>query len=354
MCLATAVGLVAGHWAWSALRQDGLEASEAWIWAADSPVEDGPDAFVAVRDFELEFAPESAELTLLADEEYWAILNGLSVGAGRYWMGRPPDRYDVLPMLARGPNRLFVELRSERGIGGLVGVLRIRGEGRALEIPTDGRWRIARRHTPALMHAGEPLEESAPPRVWGRPPLGRWGRLKAARSVPVLEEVRSTAEPIDPQRYRVGPRARGWRRYRRQLHAPEPLGSWVTLDWGEEIYGYLSLGLTDGDGVEGLLWAGLDEADPRSEPWTTAVLGVPGRTWWTDVEPRRFRYVTVLGVDRLTLAEAYPVDPEAAAELQTGPVSAPGLWGLIPPRLVSPVEDEVRRDLEGVPGIAGR
>lgn len=354
LCLAVAGCLLLGHWVWSALRRDGLEASESWIWSADAPVDDGPDSFVAVRDFELDFEPESAELTVLADEEYWAILNGLSVGAGRYWMGRAPDRYDVLSMVARGPNRLTVELRSKRGIGGLVAVLRARGEGREVEIPTDDRWRIVRHHVPALMHAEEPLEESALPRIWGRPPLGRWGTLPPPVSIPVLDEVRSSETPIDPHRYRVGPRVRGWRRYQKQLHAPEPLGPWVTLDWGQEVYGYVSLGLTDGDGVEGLLWTSLEEIDPEVAPWATAVLGVPGRTWWTDVEPRRFRYVYVLGVDTLTLAEAYPVDPAMAERLPAGPVAPSGVWGLAPPTLTSPVEDEVRRDLQGVPSIAGR
>jgi hypothetical protein len=249
---------------------------------------------------------------------------------------------------------LTVELRSRRGIGGLIAVLRVWGGGREAEIPTDGRWRIVRRHTPALMRAGEPLEETAEPWLWGRPPRGRWGALDEPVEVPVLEEVRSSEEPIDPQRYRLGPRARGWRRYQRQRHDPVPLGPWITLDWGEEIHGYISLGLAEGEAVSGLLWASVEEVDPNVEPLSTAVLGVAGRSWWTDVEPRRFRYVYVLGVDRLTLAEVYPVAPAAAEKLPSGPLTPPGVWGLTPPRLPSPVEHEVRRDLERVPGLAGR
>ena len=354
VCLVTGLALIAGQLGWSALRRDGLEAAEQWIWAADSPVDDGPDAFVAVRDFELAFEPERAELTLLADEEYWAIFNGRSVGAGRYWMGRVPDRYDVRAMLAPGPNRLTVELRSRRGIGGLVAVLRIWGEGREIEIPSDQRWRIVRHHSLALMRPAEPLGESAAPRIWGRPPLGRWGGLPEARPVPVLDEVRSSAAPVEPRRYRIGPRARGWRRYERQRRSPAPLGPWITLDWGEEIHGYVSLGLADGVGVEGRLWASREEIDPSVEPPSTVVLGVPGRTWWTDVEPRRFRYVYVLGVEALTLAEAYPVSATAAARLPSGPVTPPGVWGLTPPRLAASVEHEVRSGLEGVAGVAGR
>lgn len=354
LCLAAALALIAGHALWSALRWDGLEASEAWIWAADSPVDDGPDAFVAVRDFDLPFEPEQAELTLLADEEYWAILNGLPVGAGRYWLGRAPDRYDVLPLVARGSNRLTVELRSRRGIGGLVGVLRIRGGGQEVEIPTDERWRIVREHSAALMGTAEPLGPSAAPAIWGRPPLGRWGRLLEPQPVPILAEVRSSEMPLDPRRYRIGPRPRGWRRYQRQRHDPEPLGPWITLDWGEEVYAYISLGMADGEGVRGLLWASPEEIDPNVEVWSAAVVGLPGRTWWTDVEPRRFRYLYVLGVDTLTLAEAYPVAGKAAGRLPSGPTAPPGVWGLTPPNLTAPVEDEVRRDLEGVPGLAGR
>jgi len=79
-----------------------------------------------------------------------------------------------------------------------------------------------------------------------------------------------------------------------------------------------------------------------------------GREHWTSAAPGRFRYLTVVGVSQVTRAEVVPVVPELADELAAREPIEP-LFGVDRRlSLVSPVEHEIRRKLEGVPGLAGR
>ncbi len=87
---------------------------------------------------------------------------------------------------------------------------------------------------------------------------------------------------------------------------------------------------------------------------------------WLDARLRRFRYALVIGIERPLGARVYAVEPRAAARggLEVAPETAPpgppapslgrGVFGLAPPRLRTPVEDEVRRKLERLQGVAGR
>ncbi|MGH9465025.1 MAG: hypothetical protein ACRD0X_05225, partial [Thermoanaerobaculia bacterium] len=147
--------------------------------------------------------------------------------------------------------------------------------------------------------------------------------------------------------------------------APRPrstasLGPWVVFDWGAEVVGFLSIGFKAGeDAVHGLLWTASESpasprgVDPRIDPYDAVILGTPGRSWWTDVRPRRFRAVYVLGLDEVSVAEVYPVDTAGAAVLLEAPPRPAGPWGLEPPRLVTAVEHEVWRELQGLPGVGG-
>ncbi len=51
-----------------------------------------------------------------------------------------------------------------------------------------------------------------------------------------------------------------------------------------------------------------------------------------------------------------PVDEAALGRFPPPRAAAPvrGVLGIVPPPLRTPVEDEVWRELEGVPGVAGR
>ncbi len=330
-------------------------AGASWIWAADSAIDDGPEIFYAVRDLALDFQPTAAEIEILADEEYWLSVNGSSVGAGRWSPEAMLDRYDIAGLLRRGSNRLLVELRSARGVGGLIARLEASGEGEPpVMVGTDESWRIVRRHDRSLLLADGPLPAGRAPRVWGPAPLGRWGGPAAGALLPRLEELRRSRRPWVPRQLRRGldgawepmPSRRG----------SKPLGPWVVFDGGAAVVGYLSVGFRAGeDPAHGLLWLA-DESgvDPRLEPYDAVVLAAPGRTWWTDVRPRRFRFAYVLGLDPVTVAEVYPVDPEQAAPLIDEPRGPPGLWDLEPPRLVTAVEHEVWRELQSLPGVGRR
>jgi hypothetical protein len=327
-----------------------------WIWAADAAVEDGPQVFYAVRDLELAFQPTTAEVALLADEEYWLSVNGASVGAGRWTPGAPLDRYEIGRLLAPGRNRLAVELRSARGAGGLIARVEAAGEGQRVSLGTDATWRIVRDHERSLLLPASEAPAGDPPRIWGPAPLGRWGAPEEGDLVPRLDRLRRSRRPSAPRALRLGV-AGPWQAVPR-ARPTRPLGPWVVFDWGTEVVGYLSLAIRPGDEMaRGLLWT--DSAppgtslavDPRLDPYAAVVLGAPGRTWWTDTRPRRFRYAYVLGLDQITGAEVYPVHADRAAALLAPRSPLAGLWGLEPPRLATPVEDEVWRELQGLAGV---
>ncbi len=334
-------------------------AGASWIWAADSAIDDGPEVFYAAREWQLAFEPTAAGIEILADEEYWLSVNGASVGAGRWAPGAPLDRYDLGGLLRRGSNRLVVELRSARGAGGLIALLTASGEGATEVVGTDGSWRIVRQHQRSLFAPDEAAPAGRPPRVWGPAPLGRWGMPGAGRLDPRLDELRRGRRPWRPQQARLGPDgpwqpAPGGRSTR-------ALGPWVVFDWGTEVVGYLSVGFLAGEeAAHGLLWTASEESasplgvDPQLDPYDAVILGAPGRTWWTDVRPRRLRYVYVLGLDQVTVAEVYPVRLDRAAPLLEAPPRPAGLWGLPPPRLVTAVEHEIWGELQGLPGVGGR
>lgn len=119
---------------------------------------------------------------------------------------------------------------------------------------------------------------------------------------------------------------------------------------------------------------------PRQPP-AAAVLLLPGGREWLDAAPRRFRYALVAGIEGPLAARVYSVEPRAAAGLvaapELGDLSQPsqrsqlsdpgqlgrlgnlgnvsrGVFGIAPPPLRTPVEDEVRRKLQGLAGVAGR
>ena len=82
---------------------------------------------------------------------------------------------------------------------------------------------------------------------------------------------------------------------------------------------------------------------------------MPGRRDWMDARPRRFRYAVVVGLAGCAGARVLPVPPARAAGLLAGDGGAEmRVFGIEPPPLRTPVEDEVWRELQRVPGVAGR
>lgn len=340
-----------------------------WIWAQVPRDKRSPMAFYAARDFELPAVPAGAELAILADEEYHVFVNDRWVGSGAWAPAAKLDVYRVGELLRPGTNRLLVELRSGRGNGGLLVCLTDAADGRVL-VASDRSWRTPMRHANGLFRGWASLEHAPAAISWGRPPTGRWG-------VPQRGRARAAGR-TGAGRRRTPVRARALvdGRWRALTGAtlPERMTTGapgVLLDFGEEVSGRLSLRFRRAvGGKQALLFVGMLPYDPlvpaplqtadggaagddgRSREPDAPVLAPPGRRGWSDAEARRFRYATVVGVP--PVAEAW-VDPAAADEairLPSEGASGRGLLGLTPPPLRTPVEDEVGRELQSLPGFA--
>ncbi|MBW8873469.1 MAG: hypothetical protein JF614_00760 [Acidobacteria bacterium] len=316
-----------------------------WIWKDVNWDDHQPTAFYVLRDFDVAAPPAEARLLITADEEYVLTLNGRTIGAGAFHPGAILDVYEVGPLLLPGANRLMVELRSSRGAGGLLASL-VDGAGRSL-VGTDDRWRIFPKYELGLERGWLPLTGGAPVYCWGYPPMGRWGRPRPGPVKPLfggLGELdflskaavpAASSFPLPP----VLPVATG-----------RPPGSPVLYDWGREVTGYLSVEVPPSAklGVA-LLFTGDQPPDPlRSEPGGS-ILVVPGRHQWMDARPRRFRYAVILGLvppASLSMLPA-PVPPVPVREEK-------GVFGIEPPPLRTPVEDEVWGKLQRLSGVAGR
>ena len=329
-----------------------------WIFAPADLHSVTPLAFQAARDFELAAPPAEARLRLLADEEYVLYLNGARVGGNRQPPGAGLDEYDVAPLLRAGANRLLVEVRSGRRAGGLL--LRLSGGG-GLEIVTGPDWRILPRYRDAHLDPDEALEWTRAPRVWGGPPTGRWRLPRAGQAWPLHDELVAGGDPLGPERVRVADgdwrRALSWRATRSLRSAGLEPAKEATFDWGREVTGYLGVAFLSRRDPKALLYYGCDAVDRESAPDDWAI-GVPGRRHWTSALPRRFRCVTVLAPEGVRGAFAVAVDEERAAPLLEAVARAEepreGVFGIDdPPPLVTPVEHEIRRQLEGLPGLVG-
>ncbi len=332
-----------------------------WIWAERGRTDVTPAAFYAVRDFDLDEPPAKARLLILADPEYVVTLNGRRLGSGRYPPGGPVrlDTYDVGGLLLPGGNRILVELRSDRGAGGLLAVLQD-GDGSTL-VRTGPDWRIVPRHRFGLVRGLLPLErkgglDGTPAFSWGAPPTGRWGRPEAGPVLPLLSEViQGPAIPAAAVTFPVLP----------QLAATATRHV-VLFDWGREVTGNLVLLMPAGEGLRpAILFTGTRIPDPLRDVPAGTVLVMTGRRSWMDAEARRFRYAMVILESPLgaraqeagaIAARVLPVDPrKAAGRIAYGAVTPlEGVFGLEPPPLRPPVQDEIWRKLQSVARVGGR
>lgn len=329
-----------------------------WIWVERSRTDRSPAAFYAVRDFFLDEAPGRARLLILADPEYVLTLNGRRIGSGQYQPGGPArlDVYEVGGLLVAGGNRLLVELRSDRGAGGLLASLQD-GNGHTL-VRTDADWRIVMRHHFGLVRGLLPIGpdddlQSLPAFSWGAPPTGRWGRPEVGPVLPLLTNLSQGAQVAAkrlPSRPIPG--------------LPATSARFVALfDWGHEVTGYLTLQMPAGEGLrKALLFTGDQPPDPLRDRPAGAVLAMTGRRSWTDAQARRFRYALVIG-DRPASARIFPVDPKWTAgrialtmekTMKGGGRKVEGVFGLEPLPLRTPVQDEIWRELQRVPRVGRR
>jgi len=347
--------------------------SAEWIWEEGRHRQIGPWVLWAVRDFELPQVPGSVRLLALADEVYVAHVNGRRVGSDVYHEGMVPDRYEVASWLRPGANRLAVELRSGRGAGGLLLALVDGATGEQL-LGTDDRWTVFHRDHPGILEGWLPLSEGEPAFSWGSPPVGRWGLPTRGVDRPTFPQVAGEPwelRPVFPRRAAVGAEvleilASGDRDRSRRLpwrplepasvraSADRDRGGVILFDWGRELTGYLTLDHRSGGGrPPGLLRVGTELPEVDLSRSHARVLTASAGDVWRDELPRSFRYALVLGADSVVSARVAPVAPELRHLLPV-PVPERGLFGLPSPRLGTPVENEVRRRLQGLSGGARR
>jgi hypothetical protein len=326
-------------------RRPSAAGAAAWIWSADPPADASPRAFYLVQDFEVEEVPPAARLLVLGDEEYVVHLNGFRVGAGRYAPGASLDRYEAGPLLTAGANRLVAEVRSGRGVGGLL--LRLDGgeEGPTLAA-TDGTWRVFRRGHPGLAGGWLPLAAGEPPRVWGAPPVGRWGRPRPGPVRPLFPPidrplVREEARPMDLPAGEKPPQQGGAAAEIRE----RARGDRVLFDFGRPVRGYLGLGFAAGAPQPAVFCVGLTPPARCGLGADGSVLAPPDARDWEDSAVRRLRYLEVVGLAAEVRAWLVPV-PDASAGALAGPAaSRRGVLGLEPPPRPTPVERDVARRL---------
>ena len=314
--------LAAGTVAWDGFRASQLPTGDAaWIWA--QRVESGkPLAFVAAADFVVDELPARAEVRLSVDPEYELYLNGTWVGAGAWELGRPLEVWEVSGRLQRGPNRLAVVARAPYGVGGLIAVL-VADPGSLAErtLAASGRsWRIYTQRPAGILEGWSALDashaEPAAPRVWGKPPIGRWGRPRPGASRPPEQSagVETWGQEVSPV-----PGASAEHR------------AWL-IDFGEVVVGWIDL------------WGGPTpetRATWRSAETLDALVDAPASSWvvplrgderWRSSAPRRLRY---LWIDSPQPPRSARIVPAGAAIPLDSPAedlrrAHDGLWHLEP------------------------
>jgi hypothetical protein len=312
-----------------------------------------PDAgwvgFFAVHDFWIDSVPEgSTTLFVTADEEYVVFLNGTAVGSGRYRPGSGVDGYEVSPILVEGQNRLLVELRSTHAVGGLL--LSVQNGDRQIAV-TDASWNVLSEYREDAKWPGAVTGELQPVRVWGLPPTGRWGRLGSVSGRPRLQGQLFSQRPLPAETAQINGEG-SWQSLAAEPSRETALGRWVTFDFGREVSGFVNVVPATRGGARGLFWIGLDHPpDPRSSEPEGRLFALVGQGSWTDALPRRFRYVTVVSLADLAAARAFILKPELESSLIVSHADAPGVLGLDPPELRSPVEDEFWREFESLASV---
>ena len=261
-----------------------------WIWPEVAASEAGqPAAYLLLADFELDEAPRAAaRLFVTADREYAVHLNGHQIARGGFRRGEPIDEFQVAHLLRGGTNRLTIEARTPYGDGGALAGIEL-ADG-SMPVVTDGAWRVLEVWDPPVVKGDGPggdAEALESVRAWGRPPVGRWGRVtrgELAKTRPIWGSTAarrivgvSTAPGLG-----VSPAAR---RY------------WV-VDFGREVTGVLELEFRPEDPGGDRLLRLCRGGDCERRP----LVPVAGRPAWRDSAARSFDTVVVYGVKELRAA----------------------------------------------------
>ncbi len=295
-----------------------------WIWSdVEAWSKADPIAFDVVCDFEVAAAPPEAILAVQGDEEFIVWLNGRAVGSGRFGPGDPLHAFDVHALLQPGGNRLLARVRSSRGAGGFLAS--VRGGGQQF-LASGADCRILQPAPVGVIQGWLGLPADGLPKVWGLPPTGRWGE-------PVLGTIEQPVALAPPRM----PIAATSRRVAPAVSAEDNAGEFTLFEWPRVVSGVLRLRLVPKPGASALLFLSADPPDVRSHRGVRVLVTADADREWTDVTPQRFRYALVAGLSGVRFAEV--LSQEAPVVSTSPPV---GVFGLRPPPLRSPVEDEIR------------
>lgn len=304
-----------------------------WIWApGDWWNKAEPVAFDIACDFELAALPERAVLAAQADEEYLLWLNGRPVGVGRFVETTPLDAYDVEALLQPGGNRLVARVRSARGDGGFLAS--IQADGRQV-LASGKSCRVLSPAPEGIVEGWLPLPDDGEPVVWGWPPTGRWGTPALGNLRPAGWTEPSAGEPIRAMTRRV-----------LSLPPGAEAGGEITLfEWAHPVTGLLRLRLSGQDASAALLFLDDQAPSPRLHRSGRVIVTADWDREWTDVQSRSFRFALVAGLKGVKSAAVL-----AAAGAAPLP-AVRGVFGVRPPPLRLPVEDEIRRRFAGFEGL---
>lgn len=325
-----------------------------WIWAPGLETVPSPVRFALVRQFELPFAVSDARVLALADQEYEVHLNGTWVGSNRYAAGTV-DAYEAGSLLQPGTNTLLVELRSTRGIGGLLFSLEINGtQGEVLSIVGDDSWGVVGRGLRGLFGNRPELVSPEPVGVLVTPPAGRWGLPREVTPKPTIADLRVGDRPLAAERILVGPENDLWGKQGRVKRRSTRFRWWVTFDWGREVTGYLRFRFPAKGGTRGLVFVGVEPPDAKRHSADTFLMSLEGRRSWTDSQPRRFRYATFVGLGSVQDAEVILTDADASLPWLAEKRAPEGVFGLDTGSLGTPLEDKIWSKIQRVPGLGWR
>lgn len=339
LLLLLALGVVAERSRWFARLVGAAGVERAWIWSGDPPRKVEPRAFYATRDFELANVSGSARLEVLGDPEYVVYLNGKRVGSRRTTTADEIDVYQVSPLLRAGTNRIVLELRSSTGSGAAT-VRLDDGHGNTV-LSADGDWLVYGSGWRGLLD-GEPFIPTARAVQLATSPFGRWAAAKPGSPRPRFGQV-ATGRPLAAVAWRRAGETE-WRSMAEEPSRKGRMGGRVEIDFGREVTGYLLLLFDRGASVRGLVRFGAELADASGWNPDAVVLTPASRGSWQDAEPRRFRYVELVGLDELTWVGLSEIADSAYARLVSPPPVAL-LSALVRP-VRTPVVDEIWRRYE--------
>ena len=263
-----------------------------WIWPeAANPGPGRPAAYLLLGDFELQEAPDAAaRLFVTADREYAVHLNGHQIARGGFRRGKPIDEIQVAHLLRAGANRLTIEARTPYGDGGALAGIEL--EDGSMPVVTDRSWRFLDAWEPRLVK-GDALDadgrEPGTVRAWGRPPVGRWGRVargELAKPAPIWR----SAGPHRIVRVSSSP----------GLEVAPAEQSSFRVDFGREVTGVLELEFRpEGGSLDRQL-----RLCRAGECQRKALVPTAGRPAWRDSASRTFDTVVVYGLKELRAARA--------------------------------------------------